>query len=307
MMKRYYLFLMAIAIAFATVSCGDKEDDNNENGQQSGPVEGYNDLDFIQSNLVEVNEKGEFVKRVNGAALVSGDTTTVYIGRDDLAHAESTFLGWLPPTISVSENGEGFSANLTDEHGNAQGTVYFREALSTEKFHNSQALAVMTFSPETDIKHVKKVVFLPRGAWPLNRLHSPYYVGDLVPGGTLDEGVRRWLCIREAKEGESGMLVYLSERKSDWDRADQYGQFASPSNAQTIYSIIKPRFDIFKTFFAAGGMTLYNDYYWINDRKIVPQGIYCIRFTDGDITWYNTSFFDPEYKYVQAKTFNQCE
>lgn len=304
-MKKYYILLMAMAIAFFSVSCGDNDDDNGNNTPDGKPL-GFDDLGFLQSNLVLVNEGGEFVQRINGATLVSGDTTTVYIGRDDLAHAESTFISWLSPTTVVNETKEGLSADLTDGEGNPQGTVFFREAMAGDTFQNGRVLAVVTFSPETDIKHIEKVVFLPHKLWPLAKKESPYYVGDITKEKTYDEGDRDWLCVREAKEGECGLLVYLSQRKSLWN-SGVINNFASPNNAKAVSAAIRPQFEAFKQFFSAAGMTLNTDYYWINDWHSFLPGIYSIRFSDGDIDWWNTSFKNPSWRYVQVKTFTQQE
>lgn len=307
MMKKYYFLFMAFAIAFSATSCSKDDDENNGSNTPDGSLEEVDELSFLQESLVQTNEKGEFVKRINGAVLDQNDTTTVYIGRDDRQHAEKTFLEWLSPTTIVNETKNGITAQLKDEKGNFQGTVYFSEALTSDKYNDHIALAVVTFSPETAIKHVKKVVFLPHEAWPLNKhKESPFFVGDTDKRGTYDEGVRDWLCVREAKEGECGLMVYLSQAVDLWDDT-VIDHFASKSDAKAAAATIGPQFSTFQNYFRSAGMTLDGDWYWINDYRSFPPGIYSIRLTNGDIDWWNTSFKNPKHRYIQVSTFNQQE
>lgn len=308
-MKKYYIPLMALAISLLTISCSNTDSYEDNNSTPSlGDVKKFNELSFLQNNLVQVSEDGSFIRRVNGLPINENDTTVVYIGKDNMAQAEETFIDWLAPNTIVTNIDNGLEARLTDEEGKTQGTVFFKPTDSSLTFNGLPTLAEVTFSQGTAIKHVTKVVFLPHSSWPLTRKESPYYVGDLVEKATYDEGVQKWLCIREAKEGESGLLVYLSHRTVFPSSSIDINKFASPSDAKTVSSIIRPHFDAFQKFFSVADMSLISgDYYWIDDYKVIMSGIYSIRLSDGDIDWWNVSFYEPHKRYIQVASFGMEE
>lgn len=302
-MKRIYVYLAALTMAFTTMSC---DDDVNNEDIKPVRIDKFDELTYLQNNIVQVDENGKFVCRINGLPLKS-DTTVVYLGKDDVKQAEDTFLSWLAPNTVVNHVNNGFEVNLTDGKGTPQGKVYFRSADNATTFRSHPVLAEVTFSPETDIKHVTKVVFLPHEAWPVQGKQSKFFVGDVIRADwfTPEGAGNLWLCVREATEGQSGLLVYISHKKGCWDKW-YCKYFASPSTAREVSAILRQQWDAFAVYFKSAETELVKgDYHWINDTKdmVFETGIYSIRLSDGNIDWWGTVWKNPSWRYIEVQTF----
>lgn len=296
---KFYATTTAIALCAATItSCSPDEDITPDDTQYHGEVTVYDQVKYLQNNIVEVDSLGNFEQRVNGAPLNPVDTTELYIGVANLSDAAEMFQGWLSPDTEVNLSAPStidMEAGLKDENGQQQETVYFKVV------DEAPTLAEVTFAKGTVMKHVSKIIFIKDSAWPEND-ESPWLIGDTQSYKTFEDGVRNWVCIRESKNGVSGLFLYIS------NSTGYYGQyyiknFASVSTAKEVSKILRKDWDMYVAFFDEVGAGELNkgDYYWINDWHF--PGIYAIRLSDGDIDWFDIIFHSPYKRYIQTKTF----
>ena len=202
-MKKQYsiLWLMAMAVA-ATLTFTACSDDDDNKAPDRLETTTYNDLDYFQRAIVDVDSLGNFHSRQYGMPLYDNDTTHLYIGVETIEVAEKIFRYWLAPDIeAVAAADKSITAILTDEDGKAQGTVFFRPG-------TAGTVAEVTASPETRFLHFSQVTFLLNSAWPFNSAASKWHVGDVVRNVHLSPDIekhfksgdipRNWVCIREA-------------------------------------------------------------------------------------------------------------
>ena len=206
-MKKQYSILWLIAVAlvatFTFTACSSDDDDNNSN-KESERFESndYDDLNYFQCAIVNVDSLGNFLCRQYGVPLYDNDTTHLYLGVESLEVAEQVFRKWLAPDIKAETAADkSLTVNLTDEEGKAQGTVFFRPG-------TGGTVAEVTVSPETKLKHFSQITFMLNSAWPLNSAKSKWHVGDIVRNIHIDEDIedrfedgdipRDWVCVREA-------------------------------------------------------------------------------------------------------------
>ena len=125
-MKKQYsiLWLMAMVVAatFTFTACSD-----DDKAPERLETTAYDDLDYFQRAIVDVDSLGNFQCRQYGVPLYDNDTTHLYIGVESIEAAEKIFRYWLAPDIeAVAAADNSITANLTDEDGKAQGTIFFR-------------------------------------------------------------------------------------------------------------------------------------------------------------------------------------
>jgi len=303
---KFYALMMSLTVGLTSIySCSsDDDDDNNGTVPESVSVTTYDQVKYLQDNIVEIDSLGVMVQRVNGMPLNSADTTELSIGVENLDAAAEMFKSWLSPDTKVelsSPSTVNMQASLKDEAGDVKETVYFKAVESEGK-----NVAEVTFASDGVFKHFSKVVFVKSSAWPDNGLFSPYIVGDLEKHDTFDEGKQYWVCVREAKEGVAGLMVYISHIESSYDLPD-LKNFASPGTAKTVSTILKSDWNTYVKYFSAAGCTLDKDsYYWIDDWKYMffVIGEYAIRLSDGDIDWFDTVYHPNTKKdYIQVRSF----
>ena len=134
----FYLFLLMVVTVIPLTSC-DKDDepviDNGEEEYQkpgedyveeTRPVTAYDGLSWLQSNLVEVDDNNNVIRRVYGKPLDPSQPTVISVPVNDFADADSTFLRWVAPGKETIKVDGGHDYNLTDRDGNPQGAVSFR-------------------------------------------------------------------------------------------------------------------------------------------------------------------------------------
>ena len=308
---KFYVFLMALFVGMVSVSsCSDDDDDKGENndGQESGDVTSYDQLKYFQDNIVELDSLGNLVQRVNGAVLDKSEPQELYVGVANLTAADSIFKSWLSPDTQVSPlsgSATDWQASLKDSAGVVKNTIYFKKVEEPSK-----TVAEITFANEDDAfnsQYCTKVVFYKSNAWPENDEASPYCEGDVAEKPTAHEGNQKWVCIRSASQGTSGLMVYVSSVHSRWGWFD-IGDFASPSLAKTAVNIFKSNWSYYEALFKKAGRTLEKDsYHWL-DKKIyfvVGGGVYAIRLRDGDIDWFDNSKWTSKHKkpYLQVESF----
>lgn len=304
---KFYATTTVIALCAATIiSCSPDEDITPDTPQERGDVTTYNQVRYLQDNIVELDSLGNFEQRVNGAPLNPADTTELYIGVANLAEAAEMFQGWLSPDTEVKLSAPStvdMEAGLKDEDGQLQEMVYFKVV------DEAPTLAEVTFAKGTAMKHVSKIIFIKDSAWPEND-ESKWLIGDFLYDYTYNkskkykckEDKHNWVCIRESKKGVSGMFLYISCIKGYWGEQSSFN-FASQSTAEEASEILRKDWDMYVSFFdeAGAGKLEEDEYYWINRTKF--PGIYSIRFSDGDVDWWDIVFKSPKHSFIQIKTF----
>lgn len=177
-------------------------------------------------------------------------------------------------------------------------TVYFKAVT------DGNNIAEMTFASDAVFKHFSKVKFTT--VWPFTEGRTPYHIGECENYPTYEEGVKKWVCVREAKDGVSGMLMYISGFTGKRYGVSKLSNFASPSLARAASEEIRKDWDTFVGYFKAADQNLESgEYFWINDYKfyLVAGGPYAIRLSDGDVDWFDFIYKDPRKRYIQIRTF----
>ena len=238
--KSYAAVMVVALCATILTSCSPDEDITPDDTQYHGEVTVYNQVEYLQNNIVEVDSLGNFEQRVNGAPLNPADTTELYIGVANLSDAAEMFQSWLSPDTEVNLSAPStidMEAGLKDENGQQQETVYFKVV------DEAPTLAEVTFAKGMVMKHVSKIIFIKESAWPEND-ESQYRIGDDVYGRFP------YVCIREAKNGICGLLMYISTTRYN---SPNYNN-ASLSLAKEASKILRKDWDMYVEFFK------YNDY-----------------------------------------------
>lgn len=310
-MKRinFYTAMMLMAFGVLSFSSCSSDDDEQEPTSESGDVVSFNQVKFLQDNIVETDSLGNMVQRVYGTPLNSSDTTVLYVGVESIDEASTLFKNWLSSDTEVkasTPSATDMQASLKDENGDVKETVYFKAVEEDD-----EKIAEVTFASKDVFKHFSKVIFIKKEAWPKTLIggFSPYYVGDMEWHDTYDDGLQKWVCIRIAKEGQAGLLMYISSHHG------YYGvlaasNFATPSLAREASNEIKSNWNTYVKLFSEAGRSLESgSYYWINDWKymVASGAIYAIRLSDGDIDWFDIVWRQPDKHFIQIRTFGLVE
>ncbi|MBR3895753.1 MAG: hypothetical protein IKJ42_01835 [Bacteroidaceae bacterium] len=303
---KFYVVLLATALCTGLVtSCTGDDDVTPENPQETpqeqGSVNVFNQVKYLQNLHVEIDTLGNIKQRVNGAPLNSIDSTELYIGVADLAEASEKFKSLLSPDTEVKllvPSTTDLEVKLKDENGRLLETAYFKAV------DNTPVLAEVTFQEGDIIKYVSKVIFIKESAWPDNDF-SPYMVGDFETYDTFEEGKHSWVCIREAKTGTSGMMMYISKNTYCYDLFTGTDVWASTELAKEASKILRGNWDSYVSFFKRAGRTLDSSFYWTNEYSygVFYCNQYAIKLSSGDIDWFDILYHTPYKCYIQLRTF----
>ncbi len=306
-MKRlkFYALLMPLTLGVASLaSCSSDSDNNSGQGHpESGDVTSYDQVRYLQNNIVEIDSLGNMVQRVSGIPLDNSDTTVLSIKVADVEAAKKMFVSWLSPdtkTELISPSTVDVKAALADGDGKVKDTVYFKAVTSGKE------VAEMTFAKSDVFKHFSKIQFVTGWPSPFKEGRTPYHVGEFENYPTFEEGTKKWVCVREAKDGVSGMLMYISGFTGHRYGVAKLKSFASPSLARAASEELRQDWDRFVGYFKAADQDLVSgEYFWINDYKfyLVAGGPYAIRLSDGDVDWFDFIYKDPRKRYIQIRTF----
>ena len=224
--------MILACVASPLTSCNEDEPQNETEEVEHNPnsdddqseITGFDGLTYLQSGIVVVDENGEVVRRVYGKPLDASQPTVISVPVKDLAMAESIFLGWVAPDKKATKVENGYDYNLTDNAGNAQGSVAFRAVKG-----QTGVIARMSVTAETDLKQVSEVRFISADLWPENDEIAKYeagkiynLVGIVIEWKPVITDVRPvykelpFYCIQGNDNGEEAILVWLCPDDNDY-------------------------------------------------------------------------------------------
>lgn len=148
-------------IAATFSACSDNDDDYDVvNGpKQKIMTTAFDDLDFFQRAIIDMDSLGTFRGREWGVVRDLNDTTHLYIGVETLAQAEEIFREWVAPDIEPTATATNLSCPLTSAEGNPQGMLYFTPS------NEGNSVAEVTVSAGTKLKHFNRITFLSNKDW----------------------------------------------------------------------------------------------------------------------------------------------
>lgn len=269
---------LMLSVGFTACSDSDlSSNDKPDGGHQEEKVITYDDLAYFQSSIIDVDENGNIKAQYVGEALFDDDPQHLYIGVDNYEEAETLFRRWIAPDVTLGATAP-LTAQLTDTLGNAQGTVTF--AKSTE----SGAVAEVTASADTQLKHFNKVSFLLNSAWPHNAASPVHHAKDIilarvpVDNSALEalneqDRVLKWMCIQEERNGQKPIFIAVSSHSytpnSDFGLKEIVASSCVPglARAKGISAILNTRWEAFcATYDAQGSGKLSGDKFWIDNQ-----------------------------------------
>ena len=294
-------------IAATFSACSDNDDDYDVvNGpKQKIMTTAFDDLDFFQRAIIDMDSLGTFRGREWGAVRDLNDTTHLYIGVETLAQAEEIFREWVAPDIEPTATATNLSCPLTSAEGNPQGMLYFTPS------NEGNSVAEVTVSAGTKLKHFNRITFLSNKDWGFNAAKSRWHVGDIVrnvkfkdisssAARDFDSRDRElnYVCIREEGNGIQPMFCAITNKSYAWPGYDYtYGFLNSEivhskycpslSTAQCIQKILSKDWDFFVALFdEAGEGKLGKRPYWIDHTHDIIFAAYVQLY-----------FYDSGYNY----------
>ena len=313
--------LASIAMMGIMASCSSEDDgigsyshtasSKQEVTKTSGDATTFDQVSFLQDNIIELDSLGNIRQRITGAMLNSSDTTELYVGAKDIDAATKKFMSWLSPDTRVSTSSPStvnLEVPLTDGNGNVVETAYFKQVEG-----EGEKIAEVTFAKKNVLKHFTKIVFrTPFGSGKKNLLAAnsnggitPYYLGETCAFETVYDGVSDYVCVREPSDGESGLMVHISPdgHMPGLNAAQRMGNL---SLAKTVSEIIRSDWDRFDGYFKKAGVTLdKNGYYWVDKYNyfVLALAVYGIRLSDGDIDWFMYREGNADKHTLEIKAF----
>lgn len=287
-MKHLPLFPWILGLALATtLSLTACSNDNDEPGGSQSPQEAvstYDDLDYFQNAIIEVNSLGEMLNRSYGEVIDDSDPTHLFIGVDNLTEAETLFREWIAPDIELSTTiptTGGLTCPLTDPNGQPQGTIYFKPGTGT-------SVAEVTASSETALKHFRRITFLLNSAWPHNEsIYQHYTEGDIItysptiiyygtigtpfyPLSTKDKTLK-WVCIRQGSKGVKPMFCAITNSNYNCNNEETAHEIRisdycpGEAKAMAISKTLRASWNFYVERFAEAGCgKLTSEAYWID-------------------------------------------
>ena len=272
MKKNFLYMIMAFAMAMPFTACDDDDNTGNNTGnnteQQHNPysdedqteITAYDAKEWLQGNLVVVDENDEVLRRIYGKPLDESQPTVISVPVTDLAEAERIFLSWVAPDKEVETVEGGYDYNLTDADGKAQGSVAFRAAAAAARSNTNGLIASMN-ALAAGLKQVSEVQFIDADMWPENDAVAKYEAGKtyFLEGETYKwvnkrdhyymEKTRKnmeFYCIQGNDNGKEAILVWLCPDynslnshpvPAQYIRYDVYKHLPTITEAQKIVDI----------------------------------------------------------------------
>lgn len=262
----------------------------------------FDALKFFQNSIIRVDSLGNFMYRAYGKPLNANDTAHLFIGVDSLAQAERFFRQWLAPDVEIKDDNGNLTCPLTDENGNAQGTVYFRPTSSNGH------IAEVSASDDTRLLYFRKITFMHNDNWPLAGPESKWHKFDIVRN--LDISIKghltwsdeylNWVCVRESGNGIPP--VFCTVTKDEYYNLDTYGDGLEDhdhseirnskfcpalSTAYDIGNMLQPDWDLFTAVFQeATGTNNLNKALWVDETHVSWfERFYSLLYYHSNYTW----------------------
>lgn len=261
-------FLATFAI-LGTTACSDSNQDEPEVPEEIAKV---NELEYLQNNLVVLDDDGGIKERVYGRVLDESKPETVYVGVENFVEAKEIFVSLFHDETSISQDGS--QAKFSTRQGYAE--------LKADSGEDG-LVATANFDIE-GLKHVNTVRFILNSAWPDNYDQTIYHVlGEQYQycgwkfkrhgkhiGGGKDE-IHTFVCIRESKNGVPALLVGMSNYQYGIGDKLEFGELdlqTTEKQFNEICSILKSNWTFYKAAFNDNSKDLLkdNDYYWVKTK-----------------------------------------
>ena len=306
------VWILALIVAIGFTACSDDDKDNGSGGGNEQPesetVEVYDDLDYFQNCIIEIDSVGEMMCRIYGELLDDSDPYHLYIGVDDLAEAEKMFRQWIAPDIQLSTTiptTSGLTCPLTDEQGRSQGTVYFMPGSGT-------SVAEVTASSDTDLKHFNRITFLLNSAWPVNAsIYGKFDLGDVIThtmhGAKTSylyeqDWTLQWVCIRRSSNGVKPMFCSTSNREYTREKVLNHLRkleyVPGTGTSEYISEILSSASNYWEAVFnAAINQSIGSMQYWIDRTGDAGLTLYAMNYMTGKAEKY----WSEQKKYILFK------
>ena len=311
-MKRFLHYLPAAATLCAMLAAMPLftacDDDDDPAPLPEQPQVHADQLADFAENIYRTDAEGLLTERINGLPLpeLEADTTVLYIGVTTADTAKTIFKNWLPADGNIVENGMTVIFTPTDTLGQACGTITFTPASDAD----GRLLARVTFAGGAALKYAREIRFITTEAFPRND-ESAYKVGDVVVDETRTDLAGhtediRYLCVRKAQSGQSGLLIGFSGKKETTALAClEYA--ANKADAREAAKIISANYNYFASAFSKRGDNRLKDepgnYYYFDHYvyAVFYYGAYAINFKDKSEKYYN--YGSTALYHVYSKTF----
>lgn len=281
--KKSILWLLGLMLCATPVltACSDDDDDNKKENPSQEETAKYDDLAFFQNAICRIDSLGNLARYNIGEALYESEPEHLYIGVDDIEEAAKWFSYWIAPDVelgNITPTTTDLTVQLTDTLGRAQGTIYFKAG-------SGQAVAEVTYSPETQLKYIDRITFLQNSAWPFNSSGNQWHKGDIKTmyvtgeaGKGLDDedNLLNWVLIREGGNGVKPMWCAITNNSykihkedfwtTDFERIIRSSYCPSLGTANTISDILCSDWGYFMSKFneAGEGKLEWGASYWID-------------------------------------------
>ena len=241
MKKNWFYLFMLMAITVMPLTSCDKEEvpqpneelkHDPESDADQIEVTSYDALDWLQGNIVVVDDSNVVIRRIYGEPLDESQPTVLSVPVSGLADAEEIFLSWVAPGKEATKVDGGYDYNLTDAKGNAQGSVSFRAVED-----DARVIAVMSVADGTDLKLVSEIQFINAEHWENNASETIYETGQTYvfltpviefseakygPGAgtyhyvSVTQSPEEYYCIQGNVDQREAILVWLSPDKEGY-------------------------------------------------------------------------------------------
>lgn len=304
MKKTGFLFASALLALFSAgiTACSDNEPDGGKGGDTAYD-EPVDELQYLQSSIVRVDDNGEIVERLLGEPLDAAAPDELTVGVDSFDEARELFRSLFADTTKVSDDG------TMAEFSIKKGTATLMQSNG-----NDGRVATAVFDVP-GLQHVSKLHFILHSAWPENaggkgfhKLGVLYeykaWTGNPTPAATdrFDpNAMYQFMCIREYKDGVPALLMGISPNDYYiyWRYSSEYsGNIPGKKRAQDMSAIVRANWDFFEKSYNAGGNSrLHKGWqYWIDSGKDYGFAVYrdAIDLSTGKVERYDVHWKEPK-------------
>lgn len=311
-MKKELLYLLMACLMACPVftSCSDDDDNIPEDVPEEGAVENFDQQACLQEALVELDESGNFVRSKQGYPLDAANPTCFSLQADNVEKAKIAFKELFTPDVKFVEADGGITANLVNEEGESQGYVSFTPTTGEV----DGAIARVTFHTIPAIQYVSELRYLPVWSEDNGPQISPFKEGQVVKKDVVLSPVdthknKNWVCFRKATSSQKGMLVYISEYKTNGASDDSNGMevFASYSDAKAASDIMRSDWGKYSGYLASAGLPSGTDlvvWYGKYKEKVLWAERNCMTMKTGETDWNDVRHKNRKRPYIMVQYFD---